>query len=501
VTAYPGLANISIPLLIENAGGDPWAIDQALQDGEPGEIAALSRAFFNAGVCTSETVEEFDRAQARFAAAWNHQSGDHPINDSAEVQRASDGLMFQQDQLPKIAATLARIAASLAAAQTSSCRWTGSLDARLRQLDLAIGRACLRRRDTAALEETAIRETVVTLAMVEGIRDVYASDLHSALTNLQASSRYDPLIDDVDGDGVAGPVQRGLNAVEDYAAHQRSSDRALADSDGPMTGEKADAAARLRDFDVATDPDAEADARQLAGERLDDFQMAGFTGPLPVDPIFGGDARTRARSRLDIQRQLERGAFGLTPMEPDQATRELDEGEHFARSLAVEQAVQTLQRHGMTEAGAKRVIGDLSTGSVVAGVLGNVTGFTGPTAPATATYAKTATRTGRQAILSLSSADLQALKTFAGRVGLSGNVIDIVRCGKAASDGAPVGRTFGETAGSIGGGALAVEVLNAALAGSMIGPEGAAAAALAVSIAGSYAGKAAGGRIGSGFDQ
>lgn len=84
MTEYPRLHHISVTMLVGHVGGDPWATDQTLQDGEPGEIAELSRAFFNAGACTTETVDEFVRAQSRFKAAWNNGNGDHPINDSAK---------------------------------------------------------------------------------------------------------------------------------------------------------------------------------------------------------------------------------------------------------------------------------------------------------------------------------------------------------------------------------------------------------------------------------
>ncbi|TAM72041.1 MAG: hypothetical protein EPN51_04930 [Mycobacterium sp.] len=44
--------------------------------------------------------EGFGQARERFDAAWNHQMGDHPINDSAQVQRATKALGAQYEQLP-----------------------------------------------------------------------------------------------------------------------------------------------------------------------------------------------------------------------------------------------------------------------------------------------------------------------------------------------------------------------------------------------------------------
>lgn len=39
------LRYIGIPLLIAEAGGDPWAIDQSLQAGRPAQISDLGRRF------------------------------------------------------------------------------------------------------------------------------------------------------------------------------------------------------------------------------------------------------------------------------------------------------------------------------------------------------------------------------------------------------------------------------------------------------------------------
>lgn len=70
---------------------------------------------------------------------------------------------------------------------------------------------------------------------------------------------------------------------------------------------------------------------------------------------------------------------------------------------------------------------------------------------------------------------------------------------KAIEDGAPMGRTIGETAGSLGGGYLA-GVGAWALAGSAIGPEGAAIAAVAGAIVLGFGGEKLGGWVGSQFD-
>jgi hypothetical protein len=83
------LSYISIPLLIAEAGGDPWAVDQSLQAGRPAQISDLADAFHAAGRCTTESSNAFEEARRRFEASWNRQNGEHPINDSAEVQRVT----------------------------------------------------------------------------------------------------------------------------------------------------------------------------------------------------------------------------------------------------------------------------------------------------------------------------------------------------------------------------------------------------------------------------
>ena len=199
------------------------------------------------------------------------------------------------------------------------------------------------------MEDNAISVTSDVLHQVEGLRDDYGAKLEASLTDLRAEHGYDPApIEDIDGDGELGPEQLGRESTDYYGANQRAKDEALVNSGGPMTQEKANAAACLRDFATATNPAADADARRLAGERLDDFRMANFVGPLPKDPILGGDARTRAQRRVDMQRQLQQGGlYGLPPITPDQATRQLDEGEQFGRVVAVKQAISALTSQGM----------------------------------------------------------------------------------------------------------------------------------------------------------
>src|SRR5208283_930361 len=98
------LRYVSIPHLIAEAGGDPWAINNSLQAGLPAQISDLAEAFHVAGRCTTESSKSFEEARRRFESSWNHENGDHPINDSAEVRRVVQSLGAQSLQLPKIGA-------------------------------------------------------------------------------------------------------------------------------------------------------------------------------------------------------------------------------------------------------------------------------------------------------------------------------------------------------------------------------------------------------------
>jgi hypothetical protein len=196
---------ISIPALIAEAGGDPWAINQSLQAGSPLQISNLAEAFHNAGRCTAESDNAFEQARQRFDAAWNHQNGDHPINDSAEVQRVTKSLGAQSLQLPKIGADLENIAAALAEAQKAAAGQIATLEGQLEGLDDLIGHAVEMEKDPnlnaadrdalnsyiSACEDDAIRDTQAAVGQLESTRDGYSATLQNSLTTLRADG-YDP---------------------------------------------------------------------------------------------------------------------------------------------------------------------------------------------------------------------------------------------------------------------------------------------------------------------
>lgn len=200
---YMDLRYLSVPALIAAAGGDPWAINQSLQAGSPLQISNLAEAFLRAGRCTAEANHAFEQARARFDAAWNHQDGDHPINDSDEFQRVTNALGAQSLQIPKIGADLENIAATLAEAQKSAAGQIASLEAKLQYLDELIAEADemedddISAADYDALEalisrceDDAVRDTKDAVGQLQATRDGYADSFHNALGTLHADG-YD----------------------------------------------------------------------------------------------------------------------------------------------------------------------------------------------------------------------------------------------------------------------------------------------------------------------
>lgn len=270
------LQHINIPLLVAEAGGDPWAINKSLQAGRPIEISSLAEAFHQAGRCTDEAGHAFEQARSRFDAAWNHLDGDHPINDSEEVQRVVTALGSQSLQLPKIGVDLENIAAALAEAQKNAARQIASLEGQLERLDDLIGQALQQERDPRLdpadrdalnsliddCERDAIDDTKAALAKLQSLRNGYADGLHEALGNLRTDG-YDPAaLHDVDADAAPEPSaqqtgqlaeirqvtnQAVVDQMAKVRAAQQAIDRALSDlyTHGPGSPEGQAAAERL----------------------------------------------------------------------------------------------------------------------------------------------------------------------------------------------------------------------------------------------------------------
>ncbi|EUA44358.1 hypothetical protein I552_4131 [Mycobacterium xenopi 3993] len=179
------LKYISVEQLIVEAGGDPWSINDSLQQGRPAQIASLAQAFHSAGQSTEEANTTFNQAKQRFEKAWNRENDQHPINDSDEVQRVTQTLKLQGTQLGQIGTDLETIAASLAEAQKSSDWYIAALDHDLQAIDAEIGEALARKQDAEGLCDQAIEVTRIALAQVKHFRDGYSGTLQQALSRLR----------------------------------------------------------------------------------------------------------------------------------------------------------------------------------------------------------------------------------------------------------------------------------------------------------------------------
>lgn len=500
------LRNLDIGELIAKAGGDPWKLDQTIQSGAPGEISDLATTFYNAGVCMGETSEEFHQAKKRFEAAWDREDGgDHPINDSAEVQRATKGLDLDREQLARISVELQSISAALAETQQTAAGSIAALEGALRQIDTAIDAAMLQNGLTfdenalAPIEAMAVQEIRDALSAIGATRDAYAGELSRAMTSMQAEGYMPDATDRADGDGVdkVGAAQR---EAADYDARQRAADQALVDSGGPMTQEKEAAAARLRDYATIRNPDADPAAVRLAGERLDDFQTAHQPpGSLPRDPVLGSDPQRRALVRQEWQRQLENGSPWAPPMTPDEATSWMDEQEARARAEAIDLTIEGLQSQGLSREAATDVadamsrgltMSDLAYAGEVAGPLSEIKQVDG------------ALSDGKHALPweRYSTADLKAMGNVGKTFGGFGNVAEFAVAYSDWRNGAGAGSAFGGATGSVGGGFL-VGAAGGMAGGWVLGPGGAFVGAIVGGLVGSSLGKSGGAALGGLFDK
>jgi hydrolase family protein len=502
---YPQLVYLSVPELTGAAGGDPWQVDDTIQAGAPGEISELAESFYTAGVSMTQTSDEFIAAKKRFETAWDRDDPAHPINDSVEVQRATQIMRLNKEELTRVGVDLQNIAASLAEAQRSGHVSISGLNGRLVQIDNTIATEIQKAQadgvqlDWSALKTAAIDEVKRRLGEVNGVRDAYGKQL--------SQSRVEMAAEGYDSDPIDGSVSDGTKSVQDqaradaekYGADQRAADEALVNSPGPWTPEKQAAKGRLRDFATITNPNADPEQVRYAGERLGDYNMARFVGPLPQDPIFGRDARQRAQERLATQAMLEQGLGPMAPMDPNYATAMLDMGESEARQISMQRATDSLLRAGMSPEGARAVVGDLARGVPWNQLLeqnGQLIGTLGAGGEAI----DKGLSGGRHYLPSeLTSADAGILGDVSKKLGVAGIGIDFFDMGYDISQGNPAGKRIGEFVGSNGAAYLAA-IGTAAAAGSVFGPGGTFVAVVIASVAASEGGKWVGGQIGSQFD-
>ncbi|ASW92704.1 hypothetical protein CKJ54_24570 [Mycobacterium marseillense] len=432
------------------------------------------------------------------------------------MQRATASLGVQAAQLPKIGIELENIAAALAEAQQSGKTVISTLESQLRGIDNELGRALaledsgdltpaeedLVEDHIAELVDDAISDTKSAVVQLRSIRNGYSDHLQKSLATLRVQDGYDPApIQGIDDDQ-RGPGDRNRNAVNSYNATQRARDEALLNSSGPMTPEKAEAAARLCDYTTATNRAADPDAQRLASERLNDFVTARIVGPLPVDRVMGGDARTRAQMRLEWQKKLEQGLSGAAPMTPDQVTQLLDNSEQQGRVMVMRQAAKALEQRGMWPSTASAVVSQMAQGmplSAVAHYDATLVGTGGAGLEASAAAVSNGAHNLPGSMGVLSRADAELLASVGKRLGWAGSVADLALAGVEVSEGAPGGQTIGQAVGGVGGG-MAGGWVAGAIGGSMFGPGGAFVGAIIGSVFGGLGGGKVGGVVGSQLD-
>lgn len=226
------LRYISLVHLVDEAGGDPWAIDASLQRGRPAQIAALAQAFHDAGQLTREAESAFSEARRRFEAAWNRENGDNPINDAAEVRRATSSLGVQAGQLPQIAVDLESVAAVLAEAQRAAAGRVHVVEVELEAVDRQLGEAHsllnshglplaqeMALEDIISdLEQRAIGATTAALREIEHIREMYSELLRGVKTRMCVESGYDGAVAALDGSETVTPESPVQTARDVHAA-------------------------------------------------------------------------------------------------------------------------------------------------------------------------------------------------------------------------------------------------------------------------------------------
>ena len=174
------LRYISIPHLIAEVGGDPWAINKSLQAGRPAQISDLAQAFHQAGQWTAASHAAFDEARQRFEASWNH--------DSAEMQRVAKSLEAQSVQLAKIGVDLDNVATTLAWTQRTGEVMISAVEEHLQHLDSEVGQAANLGERISDLEQDAVDGTKVVLAQLHSLCSSYSDVLRTALTALAPGS-------------------------------------------------------------------------------------------------------------------------------------------------------------------------------------------------------------------------------------------------------------------------------------------------------------------------
>jgi multidrug efflux pump subunit AcrB len=208
-----------------------WQVDDTIQSGAPGEISELADSFYNAGVSMTQTSDEFTAAKKRFEAAWDRDDPAHPINDSVEVQRATQVLQLNRESITRVGVDLQNIAASLAEAQRSGHVSIGNLNGRLVQIDNTIASEIAQAQadgdqlDWSALKTAAVDATKQGLGEMNSVRDAYGNTLSQTRVEMAAEGYVsDPIQHDHEPQPRpgAGPLCRGATQRLQHRQVRRS---------------------------------------------------------------------------------------------------------------------------------------------------------------------------------------------------------------------------------------------------------------------------------------
>lgn len=253
--------------------------------------------------------------------------------------------------------------------------------------------------------------------------------------------------------------------------------------------------AKQRDLAIVNDPDADPTVRQLAQERLDDLRNSQIVGDLPIDPVLGGDARSRAQARRQLQDFLESGqAFpDRPPLRPDEATQMVDRLEAQGRETVLRGFADQLEAAGVSPPGIQRALDEVQSGKTPKQVIhdagAGIAGWGGALGGGAETHGA-ALPNGRHwgSAQVWSKADAQALEMFGRRLGSAGIGLDTLLTFDNITQGAPKGEEIaklgGRTLGGIAGGFAA-----GAAWGSLVGPEGTLIVGLLGGVAGGIGGE------------
>lgn len=309
------------------------------------------------------------------------------------------------------------------------------------------------------------------------------------------------------------------DAARRYAQTRRPSDQAVVDKadkegrnsylpsmagqPGYMSREESDAADRLRDYNTVTNPASSAEARRLAGKRLDDYNQSTLVGPLTKDTVLGADSRSRAQARLQLQHDLENGNTSLDVphfMTPDQATQLVDSMEATDRANVLARLQQQLQAAGMSPAGAAQVVDGYAHGVIPNDYIDAASAAgkpfdAGKDALSDATNLLDHGRHWAPEVGAFSPEDIATLKRVAGRLGWPGTALTL---GTGLYEWLGAGKSpleIGAQAAGGAGGVWAGVETGGPLGAAIAGPPGAFLGALLLGTAGGLGGDWMGGHI------